>query len=261
VSEARPDVEAAADTLFALLGTGRTIEAPVAERLDMPTAYGIAASIRERREARGERWVGRKIGFTNTTIWPLYGVTAPMWGHVYDTTLGEAGSGFALAGMAEPRIEPEIVFGLRAAPRPGMDEAGLLACIDWIAPGFEIVQSVYPAWRFTLAEATAAFGLHGALLLGGRRSVTDAETLAGFSVTIRRDGVHVADGAASFVLGGPLMALRFLVEALDGTRYPLRAGEVVTTGTLTDAQPAFPGTRWTADFRGLGLPRLELDLE
>ena len=67
MSEARPDIEAAADTLFALLGTGRTIDAPRAERLDMPTAYAIAASIRERREARGERWVGRKIGFT-----PLY---------------------------------------------------------------------------------------------------------------------------------------------------------------------------------------------
>ncbi len=37
--------------------------------------------------ARGERPVGRKIGFTNRTIWAEYGVYAPIWGDMYDTTL------------------------------------------------------------------------------------------------------------------------------------------------------------------------------
>jgi 2-keto-4-pentenoate hydratase len=35
---------------------------------------------------------------------------------------------FPLAPFAEPRIEPEIVFGLAAAPSPDMDEAALLDC-------------------------------------------------------------------------------------------------------------------------------------
>jgi 2-oxo-3-hexenedioate decarboxylase len=253
------DVEAVAATLFALLGTGRSLDAALPAGLDMPAAYAVAARIRAMREARGERPVGRKIGFTNTTIWPVYGVTAPMWGHVYDSTLHEAGGGVALAGLAEPRIEPEIAFGLRAAPTAGMDEAALLACIDWVAPGFEIVQSVYPRWRFTLAEATAAYGLHGALLIGERCPV-DPTALAGFAVTLRRDGAAVAEGEAGFVLGGPLKALGFLVRTLDGTACPLAAGEIVTTGTLTDAQPAAPGHRWSAAFRGIPFPDLEVSL-
>ncbi len=55
--------------------------------LDLATAYRATASIRLLREQRGERVVGRKIGFTNRTIWDEYGVHAPIWGYVYDRTL------------------------------------------------------------------------------------------------------------------------------------------------------------------------------
>lgn len=62
-----------------------------------------------------------------------------------------------LAPFVEARIEPEIAFGLRAAPEPGMDERALLDCVAWVAHGFEIVQSLYPGWRFTAADTVAAF--------------------------------------------------------------------------------------------------------
>ena len=52
-----------------------------------------------------------------------------------------------------------------------MDEHALLGCIDWIAHGFEIVQSVYPSWILTGPESAAAFGLHGALFIGERHPV------------------------------------------------------------------------------------------
>ena len=42
--------------------------------------YAVAAEIVKLRRARGERTVGRKIGFTNRTIWAEYGATAPIWG-------------------------------------------------------------------------------------------------------------------------------------------------------------------------------------
>ena len=47
------------------------------------------AQSRAEREARGERPIGRKIGFTNRTIWAEYGVYAPIWGYVYDGTVRE----------------------------------------------------------------------------------------------------------------------------------------------------------------------------
>ena len=37
--------------------------------------------------------------------------------------------------------------------------------------GFEIVQSIFPEWKFSAADTVAAFGLHGALLIGARHSI------------------------------------------------------------------------------------------
>jgi 2-oxo-3-hexenedioate decarboxylase len=251
--------ERIADELMALLGTGRqTGRYP---GLDMADAYAIAARVCDRRRRRGERVVGRKIGFTNTTIWPLYGVSAPMWNFIYDTTvhdLSAMAAGFDLAGLPEPRIEPEIVLGLSRAPAPGMSEAELLGCVDWLAHGFEIVQSVFPGWKLSGPESAAAFGLHGALMIGPRHAIGDDRTgwqerLEALTITLHRDGVAVAEGVGRDVLGGPLRALRFLVEEI--ARYPgsepIAAGEIVTTGTLTDAQPVQPGEAWSTELRGI----------
>ena len=116
------------------------------------------------REARGEIPMGRKIGFTNRTLWAEYSAGGPIWGYVYEQTvhnLADLGKTFSLAGLAEPRIEPEIVFKLALAPDPDMDETALLGCIDWVGHGFEIVQSIFPGWKFSASDTVAAFGLHG----------------------------------------------------------------------------------------------------
>src|SRR5512143_2440151 len=71
-----------------------------------------------------------------------------------------------LAGFVQPRIEPEIVFKLAASPPVTEDPGELLEVVKWVAAGFEIVQSVFPDWKFAAADCTAASGLHGALVVG-----------------------------------------------------------------------------------------------
>jgi hypothetical protein len=100
--------------------------APISKQnpqFDIDAAYRVTAEIRRLREARGERVLGRKIGFTNRTIWPEYGVYAPIWGYVYDTTVHPISdrTAFDLSSMVEPRIEPEIMFGLSRAPQSDME--------------------------------------------------------------------------------------------------------------------------------------------
>lgn len=250
---------------FALLGTGRQI-APFSSRyrdFGLEDAYRVTAKVRALREKAGEIPRGRKIGFTNRTIWAEYGVYAPIWGFVYDSTvhdLENIDATFSLAALADPRIEPEIVFGLSAAPQRGMDVRDLLSCIGWAAPGFEIVQSVFPDWRFAAADTVAAFGLHGALLIGPRHPIRGAEdpwvaSLATFEIDLNCDGNLADHGAARNVLDGPLFALRHLVEVLaeDGNNPPLAAGEIVTTGTLTRALPIRPGEIWSTHLTGVAL--------
>src|SRR3954447_23274228 len=79
------------------------------EGLDLGDAYRVTAAVRQAREARGERVIGRKIGFTDRTIWDEYDVHAPIWGYVYDTTvchLTDIGEVFSLSGVVEPPSSP-----------------------------------------------------------------------------------------------------------------------------------------------------------
>lgn len=223
-------------------------------------ALARALQVRALRIARGEQPRGFKIGFTNRTIWPRYGVHEPIWGTVWDTTLTycDIEGTIALAGTAQPRIEPECVFGLYTEPPPGADLQALRDCIAWLAPGFEIVQSHCADWRFTTADTLADSALHARLLVGRRIEAAtlpaDAAAfdaaLAAAGVTLSRDGTALDRGTGANVLDGPLHALLHFVRALRGVAGapPLRAGDVVTTGTWTDAWPVRPGETWRAAF-------------
>ena len=258
------DVAAIAGEALAAIDNGRQI-APFSSRgtLSLDEAYRVTAAIRRARDARGERVLGRKIGFTNRTIWDEYGVYAPMWGYVYDRTLrnlADLGGVFPLAGIAEPRIEPEIVFGLARAPSPGMDDAALLGGIEWVAHGFELVQSIFPNWKFTAADTVAANGLHGALLVGPRHPVGAnagewLRALTSFDIDLACNDQHRDRGRAGNVMEGPLSTLRYVMDLLakDRDNPPLAAGEIVTTGTLTKALPVAPGETWTTQLSGVAL--------
>jgi 2-keto-4-pentenoate hydratase len=255
-------------TFGAITGT-RQIQ-PFSSRPDGLTvdqAYRVTPLIRQMFEARGAKVVGRKIGFTNRGIWEQYNVFAPIWGYAYDRTVHELADGtpFPLVGLSEPRIEPEIMFGLATAPSAEMDETALSSCVAWVALGFEIVQSIYPGWKFAPADTIAANGLHGALLIGPRQPFAPAaaewqRSLGTFEIDLACNGRSVDRGHGSNVLDGPLSALRHLVGLLanDPHNPPLAAGEIISTGTLTKAMPVALGEVWTATPAGIALGTVQV---
>lgn len=238
---------------------------------DLADAYAVSRIIVERRVARGELPVGWKIGFTNETIWDEYDVRAPIWGPMYSTTCSvteAAGSALAIDGLVEPRIEPEIALRIVSAPHPDMEEAELFACIDAVAHGFEIVQSVFPGWRFKAADTVAAFALHGRYRYGLMIEIEPAgraewlEKLAAFDVRLFRDGEEAGRGAAANVLGGgPLTALRHFVRGLRefSPFWTIRPGDIITTGTVTRAFPIAAGERWSTEVDGLPAPGMDIN--
>ena len=265
----QPDVAViAGDVLTAL--ADKTQISPFSSRpggLSLADAYRVTPLLRAAFEARGEAITGRKIGFTNRDMWRAFGVDAPVWGYATDRTTHELAQVKAVnaADFAEPRIEPEIMFGLKAAPSPDMGADALLDCIEWIALGYEIVQSIYPGWKFTVADVVAANGVHGCFLIGNRHPVAPRAAewlheLAAFQVALYCDERLSQQGGGALVLQSPLNALRRLVELLaaDPHNPPLRAGEIVSTGTLTLAMPVSAGQTWTAKASGIPLEDISI---
>jgi 2-oxo-3-hexenedioate decarboxylase len=266
-----PDLDHLAERFLLARAEGHQLPplSATGDGLGLAEAYHLAAKLRSLREKRGDRPIGRKIGFTNRNIWPQYKVYAPIWGYIYDTTvhdIRDAAPASRLAWTLEPRIEPEIVFGFAETPAPGMDEKTLLDCIEWAAHGFEIVESLFPGWVFEAPDTVAGFGLHRALFIGPRQSVWTASedwltALSSFEIELLCHGSVAARGHARNVLDGPLHTLRYLMNVLqsDPANPPLAAGEIVTTGTLTDAMRISRGERWSTVLKGIGLGGASLD--
>jgi 2-oxo-3-hexenedioate decarboxylase len=234
---------------------------------DVAAAHRVATALSGLRVARGQRPVGWKIGYTNRALQKQYGVLQPIWGRMYDTTVGEVAAGAtaqcSLAQIAEPRIEPEIVVRLMRSPEPGMSPAALIACVDRVGHGFEVVTSVFREWKGTAADSIAAGSLHARYFHGplvaldaGRdwlKAITEVE------VTLFRDGVEVDRGVGANALDGPLHALGHFVDGLHQTTGErLQAGDIVTTGTLTQAMRVHPGETWSTEIRGLPLSGMRI---
>jgi 2-keto-4-pentenoate hydratase len=146
------DVDKIADRLIAAYDSASTLT-PISASVpdfDIDDSYRVLAEIQKRRRAQGWQPIGRKLGFTNTTIWVRYGVSAPLWAHVWAQTVHFAKNNEAsvsLASFVQPRIEPEVLFKLKGAVPATDDPIGILSCIEWMAPGFQIVQ-----WPFSGLE-------------------------------------------------------------------------------------------------------------
>lgn len=264
-TESRSRLDRVADELLAALDGARCVQLPSKSpgSLSVDEAYGVGERLHALRVARGERPLGWKIGFTNRSIWARYGVYAPIWGPVWDTTaqlLDGSETTLSLAGLSQPRLEPEIVFGFTTAPSAGMELDSLLGCIGWVAHGFEVVHTHFAGWTFGAADCLADFALHGRLRVGPRRQVSDwpslGADLAALRIALFRDGVQVDTGVGTNVLDGPLNALRLWIDAMAShtPRWRVQAGEFVTTGTLTDAWPLASGQRWHTELRLEGPP-------
>jgi 2-keto-4-pentenoate hydratase len=255
------------EELIELSASGRTAPQFSARypKLDAEAGYRAMRRLHQHRLTIGWKPVGRKIGFTNRTIWARYDVHQPIWGFVYDRTLIRAVDNraeVALEGLAQPRIEPEICFGLRAPPPRSHDTHALVAAIEWVAHSVEIVQCFHPDWKVKLPDCTAANGLHGRLVVGTPVPVERIPHLESLlpaaRVVLRRGRKRIDEGIGANVLDSPLLALAHLVEllALQPDFDNLHAGEIVSTGTLTDAHPVSPGETWSTAFEGLPLAGL-----
>lgn len=240
---------------------------------DLDAAYALETALKKIREGEGHPSVGRKVGYANKAVWRVFKLETLVWAHMYDDTVHYAENNVATLAIPRPRslkIEPEIVFRLaRPITEPALDAAATLACVEWLALGFEIIDCPYPGWKFQPSDFVASFGLHAALVIGQKIPVTPdslpqlVDKLPHFTVRMSKNGEFVEEGSGKNSLRSPVLCLAELGAAVvrGFPNEPLRAGELVSSGTLTAGHPTASGDRWTAEVAGLALPPLTLHLK
>lgn len=263
------DVGAIASELAATYAAGGTMPPPSGRGLTLDAAYAVERELARQRHAAGHASVGRKVGYANKAVWRALKLETLVWADMYDDTVRVAGDDaatFAVGGLQAPKIEPEIVFRMARPLEPGTtDPAAVLAAVEWVALGFEIIDCRFPDWKVQPPDFVAAYGLHAALVVGQSRPVgadaaTLADALASFTVELACDGTVVQKGGGRNSLRSPALCLGELASAIarrPGAE-PLGAGELVSSGTLTESTPIAAGQTWTATLQGLDLPPLTL---
>jgi 2-oxo-3-hexenedioate decarboxylase len=265
------DVKILADEIGQAYTTGHPIAVPPSARedgFDLDAAYGVEQELARRRQAAGRNIVGVKVGFANKAVWRLLKLETLVYAHMYDDTVRTAESGthvLSVTGLVAPKIEPEIVFTMKRTLEPGTsDPTAVLDAVDSIALGFEIIHCPYADWKFQPADFVAARGLHAALIVGSPLLVTVdtagavAEALPRFTVALSCNGQLVEEGSGRNSLRSPALCLAELANAMARRSESLDAGELISSGTLTESCPIEPGQTWTAIVNGLPLPSLTI---
>lgn len=268
------EVEALVQELMSAYQTGEMVSVLPSSRpgFDLNAAYAVEARLKQLRESAGHRAVGRKVGYANKAVWRLLKLETLVWSHMYDDTVHHRENNEAALAIAHPRslkIEPEIVFGLKEPiVSAGLDAAGALECTDWIALGFEIIDCPFTGWQFQPGDFVASFGLHAALVVGEKTHLRPeliaklVDELPRFSVRMFKNGEFLEEGSGKNSLRSPALCLAELGGAIlrRFPEQPLRAGEIISSGTLTAGHATERGDVWKAEVTGIVLPPLTLHL-
>src|ERR1700739_3088809 len=268
------DIQSLAQELMSALEMGQMISALPSSRpgFDLNAAYAVEAALKQSRESTGHRAVGRKVGYANKAVWRLLKLETLVWAHMYDDTVHHVDSNQATLPLSRTRslkIEPEIFCGLKDPVASGsLDAAAALECTDWLALGFEIIDCPYAEWKFQPSDFVASFGLHAALVVGQKTHLRPesiaklADELPRFTVRMFKNGDFVEEGSGKNSLRSPALCLAELAGAIT-RRFPdqpLRAGEIISSGTLTAGHATEKGDRWPAEVHAPPPPPLTLHL-
>lgn len=241
-------IAAAVELLAAARAPGAAI-APPAEELSAADAWAIhQASV-----ARLGPVAGWKTGAPTPQAEPIYG-------EISGDTLVASPATLPVASLRLWAVEAEIAvtFGrdLPARSEPYSPPEILAAVATWHA-AIEVLDTAFSDWSaapalWKLADRQS----HGLLVLGAGSRRPPLGALDAAPVRLLIDGATVYAHQGGNTAGDPTRLLVWLANRLAASERPIRAGDVVTTGSTTPFRQVSAGQRVRVEFEGLAAAEL-----
>ncbi|MEJ1962710.1 MAG: 2-oxopent-4-enoate hydratase [Gammaproteobacteria bacterium] len=243
------------DELHDALITRRPV-APLTSRyadIEVDDAYRIQRHMVGRRLAAGEKIVGKKVGLTSKAVQQMLGVMQPDFGQLLSGMIADEVGAVPFDSLIQPKAEGEIAFLLkRDLCGPHVTNAEVLAATEGVMACFEIVDSRIEDWRIRIEDTVADNASSGVFVLGSALVDPRKVDLTLCGMVLERNGERVATGAGAAALGSPVNAVTWLANALGRFEVPLRAGEVILSGSLAAMIPVKRGDRFRLRIGGIG---------
>jgi 2-oxopent-4-enoate/cis-2-oxohex-4-enoate hydratase len=216
-------------------------------------AYAIQQRLNARRVAAGETVIGKKIGVTSKAVMNMLGVYQPDFGLLTDGMVYNEGEAIPASRLIQPKAEGEIAFILkRELQGPGVSAADVLAATEGVMACFEIVDSRIRDWKIKIQDTVADNASCGVFVLGDRVVDPKAVDLNLCGMVLEKNGEIVATGAGAAALGAPANAVAWLANTLGALGIPLKAGEVILSGSLAIMVPVQAGDSLRVSIGGIG---------
>lgn len=216
-------------------------------------AYDIQWEIRRRKEVRGNKIVGWKMGLTSWAKMQQMEVEEPTYGFLADYFAMPEGSAIPHDELIHPKIEAELAFVTnKTLTGPGCHIGDVIAATEYIMPAIEVIDSRYRDFKFDLKSVIADNSSSSRFITGGNsRSISDVD-LKTLGVVMEINGKIVQTGAGAAVLGHPAASIAMLVNLLAERNESLPAGSFVMIGAITAAETVQKGDAFCVHFQGLG---------
>ncbi|AEI79476.1 4-oxalocrotonate decarboxylase DmpH [Cupriavidus necator N-1] len=221
--------------------------------MDWDDAYAIQDAIRARKEARGTRIAGLKMGLTSFAKMRQMGVSDPVYGFLTDYGACMDGAAIDTGTLIHPKVEAEIAFVLKAPLKgPGCHIGDVLAATDFVVPAVEVIDSRYEYFRFDLKSVIADNTSSARFVVGGTHRGAEGLDLKNLGVVLEKNGEVVATAAGAAVLGHPANSVAMLANMLGARGRELPAGTFIMTGGVTEAIAVAAGDNITVRYQHLG---------
>src|SRR5581483_2769969 len=223
----------------------------------VPKTTSDAEAICERMAQGLEQPIGAwKVGCTDPGTPGKYGLERPFCGQVPLQLIYASEARVAHADLMRAVIEPEIVFKLACdlppCARPYGNEA-VRDAIEAMHLGIEIPESrLVDDHPHGALGMVADQGYAGRLVVGPQVDHWQTLDLPSQAVMVSVNGRCVATGRAARAMGSPLTALVWLANDRATRGEGLKAGQYISTGSLTGIIPIHPGSSVIADYGTLG---------
>ena len=216
----------------------RTPGTPFADglRLSIDEAYRLQSRVARRRQARGERVVGYKIGCVAPVNQARHGLSHPVWGRLWSSEQHPTGTTLPQGDFANVAVEAELGVTLgRDVGRDARGVAGVVAAVAEMVVAVELHNLVLRGGDPTGPELIANNAIHAGVVRSPGVEAPPAGTV--MDLALEFDGARVDAWSDRRWPDDVLSALPWLARELARHGLRLEAGQLVLVGAWGPPRP------------------------
>jgi len=221
---------------------------------DKPIAYRVARLVEEE---LGWDVAGWKIAAMKEGLQRELRTDSPIYGRVYDPLIKPSPVSVEHARQCSPipEVEYQALLGADLPPREApYSMAEVEEAIASLHPGIELAEcrfvhdAAFPPLPAILADGAGS----GTIVYGPPIDNWRQRDIAGQEVVLTCNGTVRRKGRAAELLDHPVVPLTWLANELSRTGIGMKAGQIVSTGTLTGMLRPKRGETFVGDFGPFG---------